>query len=193
MKLGGIIFLHNISQPRPLGSDRQNFVVFQDLCGNKALSSVIIGLTKSGDISQDLREKRCHELSSTYWKDMIEAGARVYSLGNDTTSARNLLTIILQNITSSTTESVEIQHEIVNQAKLVSETKAAKQLKSTLEEVLAMQKKLVLQAENDTERRKEHGDNVNKLDAQINALKVPFCYRLFSYILRIYGQTLTHS
>ena len=186
MKLGGIIYLHNISQPRMLGSDRQNLAVFQDLCGNKALSSVIIGITKSGDIPQEVSEKRCNELSSTYWEGMIEAGATVYRLGNDTTSARNLLSIILQNIKSSTgpsesrIESVEIQNEVVDQAKLVPETKAGKQLKSTLKEVLEMQKKLANQAESDAERRKEHSDNVNKLDVQINALKVPFSRRLLT-------------
>ena len=195
MKLGGIIYLHNISQPRMLGSDRQNLEVFQDLCGNKVLSSVIIGITKSGDIPQEVSEKRCNELSSTYWKGMIEAGATVYPLGNDTTSAQHLLTIILQNIKISTGPSepktevveiqnqvVEIQNEVVDQAMLVPETKAGKRLKSTLEEVLEMQKKLALQAENDTERRKEYRDNVNKLDAQINALKVPFARRLLAVI-----------
>ena len=180
MKLGGIVYLYNISQPTMQGSDHQNLAVFQELCGHKALSSVIIGITKSGDIPQEVSEKRCHEISSKYWKKMIEAGASVYPLGNDTTSARNLLTIILQNITSSTTEFVEIQNEVVDQSKLVSETKAAKQLKSTLKEVLEMQKKLALQVENDAERRKEHRDNVNKLDAQINALKVPFSRRLLA-------------
>ncbi|KIJ93985.1 hypothetical protein K443DRAFT_111228 [Laccaria amethystina LaAM-08-1] len=186
MKLGGIIYLHNISQPRMLGSDRQNLAVFQDLCGNKALSSVIIGITKSGDIPQEVSEKRCNELSSTYWKEMINAGATVHPLGNDATSAQKLLTIILENIKLSKSPSeprnefVEIQKEVVDQAKLVSETKAGKQLKSTLKEVLEMQKKLALQAENDAERRKEHSDNVNKLDVQINALKVPFSRRLLA-------------
>ena len=195
MKLGGIIYLHNISKPRMLGSDRQNLEVFQDLCGNKVLSSVIIGITKSGEIPQEVSEKRCNELSSSYWKGMIEAGATVYPLGNDTTSSQRLLTIILQNIKLSTGPSgpktevvkiqnkvVEIQNEVVDQAKLVPETKAGKRLKSTLEEVLEMQKKLALQAENDIERRKEHRDNVNKLDAQINALKVPFARRLLAVI-----------
>ena len=184
MKLGGIIYLHDISQPRMLGSDRQNLAVFQDLCGNKALSSVIIGITKSGDIPQEVSEKRRDELSSTHWRAMIEAGATVYPLGNDRTSAQDLLTMILQNIISSTgpsearTEWVEIQHEVVDQGKLVAETKAGKQLKSTLKENLEMQKKLALQTKNDAERRKEHSDNVNKLDIQINALKVPISRRL---------------
>ena len=188
MKLGGIIYLHDISHPRMLGVERQNLEVFQDLCGNKALSSVIIGITNSDQISQELSAKRCNELSSGYWKSMLEAGVTVYPLGNDATSARNLLTTILQNIKLSTgsselrTEFVEIQNEVVDQAKLVSETKAGKQLKSTLKEILEMQKKLALEAENDPERRKEHDDNVKKLDAQINALKVPFARRLLAVI-----------
>jgi len=186
MKLSGIIYLHDISQPVMLGSVRQNLAVFQDLCGNKAFSSTIIGTTMSDKISQEVSERRSNEISSTYWKGMIEAGATVYPLGNDTASARNMLTIILQNVKLSqgpsepSTETVEVQYEVVDQVKLVSETKAGKQLKSTLKEVLEMQKKLALQAENHAERRKEHSDNVNKLDIQINALKVPFSRRLLA-------------
>ena len=186
MKLGGIIYLHDIFRTRMLGSNRQNLVVFQDLCGNKALSSVIIGITNSGDIPQEVSEKRRDGLSSTFWTGMIEAGARVCPLENDRTSARNLLNMILINVKpfigpfEHRTEFVEIQNEVVDQAKIVSETKAGKQLKSTLEEVSEMQKKLALQAENDAQSRKGHSDNVNKLDAQINALKVPFSRRFLA-------------
>ena len=161
MKLGGIIYLHRRSQPRMLGLDRQNLAVFQNLCGSKALSSVIIGITNSGKIRKEVSEKGCDGLYPTVWKGMTEAGARVYPLGNDRISARNLLTMILLNVKpfigpfEHRTESVEIQNEVVDQAKLVSEKKAGKRLKSPLEEVLEIQKKLALQAENEAQRWKE--------------------------------------
>jgi hypothetical protein len=179
MKLGGIIYLHDISHPRMLGSDRQNLEVFQDLCGSKALSSVVIGITKSGEISKGLSEKRQNELSSGYWKEMIDAGAIVRELGNNTPSTRNLINNLLENMLP-TVEAIDIQSEIVDFSKLVPETNAGKRLKSTLKEVLELQKKLALEAENDAEARNKYTETVKNLGVQIKALKIPFSYRLLA-------------
>jgi len=188
MKLGGIIYLHDISRPRMLGSDRQNLEVFQDLCGSKALSSVVVGITKSGDISKELSEKRQNELSSGYWKEMIDAKATVRELENNTSSARNVINDLLKNVPPTTRPTsvtaveiaVDIQREIVDFLKLVPETNAGKRLKSTLKEVLELQKKLALEAENDVEARNKYSETVKNLDVQIKALKIPFSHRLLA-------------
>ena len=180
MKLGGVIYLHDISHPRMLGSDRQNLEVFQDLCGSKALSSVFIGITKSSEISKELSEKRRNELSSGYWKGMIDAGATVYELGNNTPSARDLITNLLENAQSTIGKALDIQGEIVDFSKLVPETKAGKRLKSTLEEVLELQKKLAHEAENDVEARNKYSETVKNLGVQIKALKIPVSHRLLA-------------
>jgi len=180
MKLGGIVYLHDISRPRMLGSDRQNLEVFQDLCGSKALSSVVIGITKSDEISKELSEKRQNELSSGYWKGMIDAGATVRELGNNTPSAKNMINKLLEKVQLTIATSVDIQSEIVDFLKLVPETNAGKRLKSTLKEVLELQKKLALEAENDVEARNKYSETVKNLDVQIKALKIPFSHRLLA-------------
>ena len=118
MKLGGIIYLHDISRPRMLGSVHQNLEVFQNLCGSKPLSSVVIGITKSGEISNALSEKRRKELSSRHWKEMIDAGVTVYE-ENNTSSARNMINRLLENAQPTSVTAVEIQSEIVGTLNLL--------------------------------------------------------------------------
>ena len=117
-------------------SDRQNLEVFQNLCGSKALSSVFIGITKSSEISKELSEKPRSELCSGYWKEVIDAGATVCELVNDTPSAQNLIINFLENAQPTIVKALDIQGEIVDFSKLVPETNTGKRLKSTLEEVL---------------------------------------------------------
>ena len=188
MKLGGIIYLHDISHPHMLGSDRQSLEVFQDLCGSKALSSVIIGITRCCDISQELSEKRRKELSSGYWKAMIDAGATVHHLGNNTPSAQNIIKNLLEKAPATMATSLDIQREIVDFSKLVSETNAGKRLKSALKEVRELQKKLARAAENDGEVRNEHREVVYNLAVQIEALEFSFSHRL----LAIFGLVRLH-
>ena len=180
MKLGGIIYLHDISHPRMLGSDRQNLEVFQDLCGSEALSSVVIGITKSSEISKELSEKRRKELFSEYWKGTIDAGPTVCELGNDTLSARDLITNLLGNAQPTIVKALDIQGEIVDFSKLVPETNAGKRLKPTSEEVLELQKKSAHEAENDVEARSKSSETVKNLGAQIKAPKIPFSHRLLA-------------
>ena len=190
MMLGGIIYLHDISHPRMVGSDRQNFEVFQDLCGSKAMSSVIIGITKSDDTSKELSEKRQSELSSGYWKGMIKAGATIRQLENNTPSARKMVNDVLKNAQATIAtyvNAVDIQREIVDFSKLVSETNAGKRLKYTLKEILELQK-LAIEAENDVETRNKYSKTVKKLGVETETLKIPFSHRL----LAVFGLVRLH-
>ena len=169
MKPSGIIYLHDISRSRMASSDCENLDVFQDLRGSKALSSVVIGITKSGEISEELSEKRRNELSSGYWKGMIDAGATVRELGNNTSSARNLINNLLE-ITQPTraisVKELDIQSENVDFSELVPETNAGKRLKSTLKEVPELDKKLPLEQESENEVRNKYSETAKKLPSQ---------------------------
>ena len=133
-------------------------------------------------------EKRRKELSSGHWKAMIDAGATVHRLGNNTPSARNIIKNLLEKAPATMATSLDIQREIVDLSKLVSETNAGKRHKSALEEVLELQKKLARAAENDGEARNEHRRVVEKLAVQIEALEIPFSRRL----LAIFGLVRLH-
>ena len=169
MKPSGIIYLHDISRSRTSSSDCQNLDVFQDLRGSKALSFVVIGITKSGEISEELSAKRRNELSSGYWKGMIDAGATVRELGNNTSSARNLINNLLEIAQPTGAISVkepDIESEIVDFSKLALETNAGKRLKSTLKEVPELEKKLTPEPESENQVRNKYSETAKKPPSQ---------------------------
>jgi hypothetical protein len=141
MKLGGIIYLHDIIQPRMTGTARRNLELFRKLCGDDAHSKVILGTTKWGEVKDEtgpkLREK---ELRGEYWKVMIDGGSVVRRFEGTMESAWELVRIILDKAACAKsgkfTDALQIQKELIDYQRLIPETKAGKQLRSTLERQL---------------------------------------------------------
>ncbi|EDR05907.1 uncharacterized protein LACBIDRAFT_251637 [Laccaria bicolor S238N-H82] len=75
MKLGGVVYLHDITQPRMVRSTRNNFSVFNKLCGKDAFTSIVLGTTRWSDISPREAQNHLEALSQTVWKDMIKRGS----------------------------------------------------------------------------------------------------------------------
>ena len=51
MKLAGIIYLHNMSLPRILGTEHKNLDVLRKFCGHEAPKNVLLGTTKWDEVS----------------------------------------------------------------------------------------------------------------------------------------------
>ena len=154
MKLGGVIYLHDITQARMVRSTRNNFSVFNKLCGKDAFTSIVLGTTRWSDISLTEAQNHLEALSQTVWKDMIKRGSIVQQVDNTMVSAWVAMYLIIgrlqeqQGTTSSVGGSLErftvlkIQQEIVNLQKEVSSTEAGRALRSGLQELLVEQKRL---------------------------------------------------
>ena len=154
MKLGGVIYLHDITQARMVRSTRNNFSVFNKLCGKDAFTSIVLGTTRWSDISLTEAQNHLEALSQTVWKDMIKRGSIVQQVDNTMVSTWVAMYLIIgrlqeqQGTTSSVGGSLErftvlkIQQEIVNLQKEVSSTEAGRALRSGLQELLVEQKRL---------------------------------------------------
>jgi len=191
MKLGGVIYLHDISQTRMLATTRKNFDMFRKLCGEdaRAQGSIVLGTTKWGEVPLDVGKWRAEKLSGTYWKDMIAGGSKVYKFENTRTSAWGLVDVILDRIEQKKAVggTLTIQRELVDLQKLIPETDAGKTLRYTLQELLEMQKRMVKELET---RNAEHNDpqllvkleesrsQISKTLKQIKDLTIPFPRRI---------------
>ena len=162
MKLGGVIYLHDMSQPRMLGTTRKNFEMFEVLCGTNAAKAIVLGMTKSEELPLGVRKKRKEQLREKFWNEMITRGAHMEHFEKTTASAWRILYSILgpkidehsHPIILQIQRSVEpdplvvqphelilqIQHELVELEKMLPSTTAGKKLRYTLEELLQMQK-----------------------------------------------------
>lgn len=73
VKLSGIIYCHRINQTRMQGSALKNIKLFRSLCGDDAMSKVVLVTTMWDIESSDIAEKREKELKETakYWGGMV--------------------------------------------------------------------------------------------------------------------------
>ncbi|KAF8959510.1 P-loop containing nucleoside triphosphate hydrolase protein [Flammula alnicola] len=189
MKLGGVIYLHDITQNRMLGMTRRNLDMFQKLVGKDALKSVVIGTTKWSLVQHEIASKREHEFKSTYWAEMIQTGSPVFRVDEGRKSAWDIVNFILTEINkqAGVERFLKIQHELVKMKKIIPETDAGKTLKYTLDQLIEMQeqsregRRALAEISNDEETRKWFEEGEEKLRQIVHMAKemrVPLSRRL---------------
>ncbi|GLB39681.1 putative 50S ribosome-binding GTPase [Lyophyllum shimeji] len=187
--VGGVIYLHDISQDRFSGTARRSLEVFNHLCGDAALSKVILGTTKWSRISADDGKRREEELIRVHWVTMIGKGSAVHRFQGDTESALGFISIVAHRTAMDNV--LEIQKELALDRKIIPETKAGKELRYTLQEVLEMQRQAVaLEAASAEGKDPEAKAKLDEMREQIGLiaknvkdLKIPLARR----ILRMLG------
>ena len=93
-KLGGVIYLHDITGPRFDGPARRNLEIFRNMCGKDTLDHVVLGTTKWG-LNVPGSEENHLELETKHWKPLIERGAQVRRFDGSHESAQNLIDAII--------------------------------------------------------------------------------------------------
>ncbi|KAF8905757.1 P-loop containing nucleoside triphosphate hydrolase protein [Gymnopilus junonius] len=89
-KLGGVIYLHDISSSRFNGGARQNLQNFQKLCGDVVLHNAALVTTKWDLHVPDAQ--RCHDqLVAGQWKHLIKKGAKVHKFDSSYDSAWRII------------------------------------------------------------------------------------------------------
>ncbi|KAF5325901.1 hypothetical protein D9611_000785 [Ephemerocybe angulata] len=166
--LGGVIYLHDISQDRFSGTARKNLEMFNHLCGDAALHKVVLVTSKWGrEGGRDFgaREK---ELQERHWRSMLEGQGKARTMRldhrNEGESAVRIVDSILRRAAGSSLldEVLQIQKELVNRKKFLPQTQAAKALRRQLEEMIQAQTEMLK-----IEARAAEGDK--DAEAQVRA------------------------
>lgn len=128
-KLHGILYLHRITDVRMQGSARRNLKVFRDLCGQDALSKVVLVTTMWEKLSsQEEGEEREVELKTTgaFWGYMVKKGSKLERYTNDMQSAKRLVDMFLPANDDTIPEiaTLAIQEEMTVQKKSLADTAA---------------------------------------------------------------------
>ncbi|KJA26251.1 hypothetical protein HYPSUDRAFT_308868 [Hypholoma sublateritium FD-334 SS-4] len=189
MKLAGVIYLHDITQTRMLGTTRRNLDMFRKLVGDKALSAVVLGTTKWGSVDELVARRRQSELADSYWKEMSDAGSRIVQI--DLKKSLVLISQILTHKdpkhTTVADEFLMIQEELTEMRKFIPETEAGKTLRYTLEQVIELQRaraeklKEKTDKSNDNKIVQEFHEGQKRLEDLVRAakdMKVPFSARI---------------
>lgn len=149
-KLSGVIYLHRIIDPRMEGSHMKNIRMFRKLCGDKNFRNVILCTTMWEKVTPNegaVRERQLCD-QSTFWGDMIRAGAKVrrHSGPDLRVSARN----IAKELVGKGTVVLQLQEEL--ESKSLSETSAGKMLMEGMQEM-----------------KRQHEEEMQQLKAELQA------------------------
>ncbi|KDR76127.1 hypothetical protein GALMADRAFT_96584 [Galerina marginata CBS 339.88] len=127
-RLSGVLYIHRISDFRVGGISRRNFKMFRELCGERTLVNVIIVTNMWGDVSKEIGEQREDQLATQdiFFKPTLEKGARLLRHDATRDSTHNILRHIIDNHPLP----LQIQQEIVEQARDIGETSAGIELQN---------------------------------------------------------------
>ncbi len=122
--------MHRISDFRMGGISTRNFKMFRQLCGDSTLKNVVIVTNMWSEVSKEVGEARETELASQdlFFKPVLSKGALMLRNENNKESAQNILRHIVENHPLS----LQIQRELVDQKKDISQTAAGEELNREL-------------------------------------------------------------
>lgn len=138
MKLGGVVYLHDITRSRLVGAPRNDSDMFQTLCGLQAEKAIILATTKWCDVAPDTGGKREEQLRSNYWKDMSISGSGMIRFDGTAESAWRVVGGVLARCKA--VELRQIQRELATLDDIIPVTDAGQKLRYTLKELLEMLK-----------------------------------------------------
>ena len=152
----------------------KNFKMFQKLCGDNALQNVIIVTNMWGEVNPQVGEEREAELmgKDLFFKPALEKGAQMARHENTVPSAENIIRLILDHDPLP----LDIQRELVDQGKEVTQTRAGKELNRELADQIRRHKEdiRVLQEEmrqaidaKDEETRREREAEARRMQEEV--------------------------
>lgn len=187
LKLAGIIFLHRIPDIRVGGSGIRNINMFQKLCGDESLASVVLATTMWDMTTERAGNEREAELKKQplLWKRMIDRGSVVLRQDSEKTSALKIIQYLIDRKKPVT---LDIQREMVDKKLDLLHTGAGGELASAVEKLIQQYERKLKELEKDLkdawtkrdqERReiledakKEHQANLLRNQEEVAKLKI---------------------
>ncbi|KAJ2931923.1 hypothetical protein H1R20_g5182, partial [Candolleomyces eurysporus] len=201
MVVGGVIYMHDLSQDHISVTTRRNLALFNELCGDWAFDKVVLVTSKWSRAFERSFDKREEEMKNKGWKTMLDGGARVERLvaGGEDASAWGVIRSILDRVEKRAieqykSEALQIQRELVTYRKFLPETRAARELRTQFKQMLEAQAQM-LALEADAVARnpeaqaklQEQEAKVKKMAKQIENLKVSLPKRLTRWLKVVVG------
>ncbi|KAK0622805.1 P-loop containing nucleoside triphosphate hydrolase protein [Immersiella caudata] len=164
VQLAGIVYLHRISDNRFRGKSTQNIRLFKELCGENALSCVVLTTSMWDRVPQEKAQQREKELISKEgpWGDLISHGCRVARQDEGSVSAAMIIRHI---ISQKRPDSLQIQDEMADGTPLI-RTKAGRVLEETLDQSTREAEEQIKQIKEEMERLKAEKAKAEKNEAE---------------------------
>ncbi|OBZ72263.1 GTP-binding protein A [Grifola frondosa] len=92
-----VIYMHRISDPRLGKITKRNLRLFTKICGGTSLQNVVIVTTFWDSVNGVVGATREDELRATFFKPLLDGGARIVRLDRGVLSARKIISDITKN------------------------------------------------------------------------------------------------
>jgi len=175
-KLAGIIYIHRISDYRFTGIAGRNFKMFRKLCGDSTLRNVVLVTNMWGQVPQGVAEEREEELTSNFFKPVLDKGAQLVRHHNTPRSAHDIIRRIMKNQPAV----LQIQRELVDEGRDIVDTAAGEAINEELNQQIRrhqVELKTIKEEmehamkEKDEEMRRELEEETRKLQEHIDRTK----------------------
>lgn len=150
--------MHRISDFRMGGTNRRNFKMFRELCGESTLRNVLVVTNMWSQVAPDLGEMREKELEDNFFKPVLVKGARMLRHEGTQESSHRILRYLIHNQPAT----LLIQEELVNEHKNIVETSAGSELTRVLSEQRERHEEVVAQLRRDMEAAIRDQDHETK-------------------------------
>ena len=166
--------MHRISDVRFTGTAVKSFKTLLAMCGDKALRNVVIMTTMWGKVALEVGIAREQELAESFFKPALDNGARLLRHNTTAESTHEVIRTILENRQVT----LQIQEEMIDHWKRVSETAAGRELRRELDEhtgkrlaqLRELQEMLNQTEASDGETREELDEEISKLREELAVL-----------------------
>ena len=176
-KLAGVIYIHRISDKRFTGMAGRNFKMFRELCGDSSLKNVILVTNMWGEVSEAVGETREQELTTNFFKQVLDKGAQLARHHNTTQSAHDIIRRIMKNKPAP----LKIQVELVDEHKDIIDTAAGEAINKELNELIRrhqaelkdiQEEMMKAMKEKDEETREEMEEERRKFQDEMNKMRM---------------------
>ena len=171
-----MIYTHRISDIRFTGAARRNFSTLRELCGDATLGNVVLVTNMWGGVSREVGEGRENGLSDNFFRPALDKGARMVRHDDTIQSAHNIIRMIMKNHPVV----LQIQRELVDEHKDITDTAAGKAVNRELNEQMRRYKAELEKAEErmvkalekkDEETRQELEREKREMQEQIDRVR----------------------
>ena len=150
--------------------------MFRELCGDSTLKNVVLVTNMWGEVSTEDGQDRENQLSSDFFKPVLDKGAQMVRHHNTAESAHDIIRMIIKNHPVA----LRIQEELVDEQKDIVDTAAGEvvnkelneQMKRHQTELKKVQEEMEQALkEKDEETRQELEEDRREMQAQMDKMK----------------------
>lgn len=162
IKLTGIVYLHRILDARVGGAGIRNLRIFEKLCGDDGLGSVVLATTMwDCIINEEIENQREAELKTSpiFWKHMLDQGSTVFRQDKGRKSAMGIVRYLVEKRRPVT---LNIQREMVDKNLQLGQTGAGTEVATEVEKIRQFYEATLKQAQNELQEALAAKDNKRK-------------------------------